>query len=976
MAFLRVVYLNHGGTCTPSADGVNFADMVTEVLFFKEEPSFQTLEEKVRSCLGRAESSCDLRLSGRYDAGRAYRSYTHMVPIRTEEEWKLYISLVQDSSVMSLVLYAETVSEELTTNYKLDLNNTPRVMEDANNDDSVVGSQPSVETMEGIFGSQQSLDVIDANNCGSQPCVEDEDEPTHQGSTQYFDLNRSIVQLHAGADVTVNVQGDYDGDVDAGDEGSDELDDAVELSGTPAVLPVIELPSAPVEDAVVSNSLDPETFGIRNQESVPYSVAHAEHSDDEGPVVYTRAEATAFLKVYGRKHTLSWFMDMSEADQAVVDGNKSWVCDPEMPVAQTVEDAKKYPRSKPLIHPGLTFKTMVDMKVWMAEYAVRHFRTHVVKKSNRKQRYILKCPKKGCDWVMRARKLRHGDGWQVRSCVVPHSCENACVNGKHRQLTSWFIAHRLCDAIAKTPTQSAATLREYIFEIFAFRVEYGKAWRAKQEALKMVFGDWEEAYGRLPELLQAMQARNPGMLQIVLKHPELIVHRDGKAVPVFGRAFWSFGPSIQAFKHCRPVMAVDGTFLTGKYRGTLLVAIASDANDHLVPLAFALVERENNDTWSWFFNLLRTRIIGPGKTVCVISDRHQGILNAVKIEIPGHPLVIHRWCIRHFAANYFSKARNRDNTDLLREITMIYEPKLFNEKYQELRAASNKAGMKFLDEHYDRRMFWSRAYDEGGVRYGQMTSNMAEIFNRVLKGIRQLPVTAIVVFTFQKCNEYWLKHSDQVAEVLSSEDTQRFPPRVAEKIGREQRKAHYQKGERYDNRPDSYKYCITEIGGTNAGGEQYGGRMFVVEADRMTCTCHYPQLYKLPCSHIITACQIRGIGFDIAVSPLYSLDSWKSTWDYRFHPYLDSPEWPIYDGPRYRPNPTLKVFKRGRRQTKRFKNDMDKMQGKRFKYNDYATESPNKNRCSVCHQTGHINGRKFGCAQRKAAAALAQTAGP
>lgn len=54
---------------------------------------------------------------------------------------------------------------------------------------------------------------------------------------------------------------------------------------------------------------------------------------------------------------------------------------------------------------------------------------------------------------------------------------------------------------------------------------------------------------------------------------------------------------MEAFRHCRPIFSIDGMFLIGKYRGTLLIAISCDANNMLVPLAFALVERENNDSW-------------------------------------------------------------------------------------------------------------------------------------------------------------------------------------------------------------------------------------------------------------------------------------------------------------------------------------------------------------------------------------------
>jgi hypothetical protein len=79
---------------------------------------------------------------------------------------------------------------------------------------------------------------------------------------------------------------------------------------------------------------------------------------------------------------------------------------------------------------------------------------------------------------------------------------------------------------------------------------------------------------------------------------------------------------VEAFRHCRLVFSIDGTFLISKYRGTLLIAISCDANNKLVPLAFALVERENNDSWGWFLRLVRIHVVGPGREVGVISDRH------------------------------------------------------------------------------------------------------------------------------------------------------------------------------------------------------------------------------------------------------------------------------------------------------------------------------------------------------------------
>jgi hypothetical protein len=70
-----------------------------------------------------------------------------------------------------------------------------------------------------------------------------------------------------------------------------------------------------------------------------------------------------------------------------------------------------------------------------------------------------------------------------------------------------------------------------------YTVKYGKAWRAQQWALKLVYGDWEEAYECLPVMLDASKAVNLGMhYEYILKSDEEVNGRQ-----MFFRAFWCFG---------------------------------------------------------------------------------------------------------------------------------------------------------------------------------------------------------------------------------------------------------------------------------------------------------------------------------------------------------------------------------------------------------------------------------------------------
>ena len=425
-----------------------------------------------------------------------------------------------------------------------------------------------------------------------------------------------------------------------------------------------------------------------------------------------------------------------------------------------------------------------------------------------------------------------------------------------------------------------------------------------------------------------------------------------------------------AFKHCRPVISVDGKFLTGQFKGTLLVAKAHDANDRLVPLAFALVTTENNDNWEWFMNLVRTKCIEAQREVCVISDRHQGILNAVEIEIPGHARVHHRWCMRHFVSNFYRACNSKELSDDLKDCCLAFTERHFARLYNRLLTLTTSAGgQEFLHRHESQVHKWARAFDEGGRRYGDMTSNMAECFNNVIKGVRALPVTAIVQYTFDKLNVYFQKYSeetdDQIAGKTITNKKYKYPPEVDKWVSHQSRKSESQTAQCFDN--DEWIYQVNEPGGTTVGGVQHGGRACKVMLKKGECSCQRPQLLHLPCSHLRTAGRIRKVKVK-EVGPVrvseYSIEATKHTWASRFHPYFDQSQWPEYHGIQVWPDLDLKVNTRGRRKTKRFRNDMDAWGagGLREWGSQHFQEPRASARCGGCNGDGH-NTR--GCSRRK-----------
>lgn len=68
----------------------------------------------------------------------------------------------------------------------------------------------------------------------------------------------------------------------------------------------------------------------------------------------------------------------------------------------------------------------------------------------------------------------------------------------------------------------------------------------------------------------------------------------------FQRCFVCPPHSQLTFQQLRWLVAADGTFLTGRFVLTLLLAVGIDANGHNVILAWAVVESENRNSWEYF----------------------------------------------------------------------------------------------------------------------------------------------------------------------------------------------------------------------------------------------------------------------------------------------------------------------------------------------------------------------------------------
>ncbi|XP_057719212.1 uncharacterized protein LOC130933607 [Arachis stenosperma] len=204
----------------------------------------------------------------------------------------------------------------------------------------------------------------------------------------------------------------------------------------------------------------------------------------------------------------------------------------------------------------------------------------------------------------------------------------------HRQLDSSLICRVILPLIQSNPSVSIPVLQGAVQASYHFKPSYRKVWMAKQKAIAQIYGDWEESYNKVPKLLQALQSYFPGTICDLSVKPFYDRHLLVRDCSMFDKVFWSFPSCVEAFQHCKPFVSVDGMHLYGRYDGVLLIAVAQDGNSNVLPIAFAIVESESTESWSFFLTNMR-RDVTPKDGMLVIFDRFQAIKATLSSDDSG-----------------------------------------------------------------------------------------------------------------------------------------------------------------------------------------------------------------------------------------------------------------------------------------------------------------------------------------------------
>ncbi|XP_057733951.1 uncharacterized protein LOC130949170 [Arachis stenosperma] len=277
----------------------------------------------------------------------------------------------------------------------------------------------------------------------------------------------------------------------------------------------------------------------------------------------------------------------------------------------------------------------------------------------------------------------------------------------HHRLDSKVIAQHIFTMVKADPTISIMVLQGGVENHFGYKASYRKVWLAKQRVVARIYGDWEESYNKLPRWLFAMQ-------------------------------MYLLGTWVQLVT--QPWLASTDTVMFHRF-----------------------LRGETKEAWSFFLSYLREHVT-PQPGVLVISDKHKPIDGALNAEgsLWKPPHAFQAFCTRHIATNFMTHFRNKDLKKVLINATYSKSHCEFAHYYGRLRG-ENVAITNWLEELP--RSQWAHYADEGR-RFGHMTTNISECINVVMKGSRNLPITALVKSSYFRLGELFARKGSEALAQL------------------------------------------------------------------------------------------------------------------------------------------------------------------------------------------------------------------
>lgn len=505
------------------------------------------------------------------------------------------------------------------------------------------------------------------------------------------------------------------------------------------------------------------------------------------------------------------------------------------------------------IQPGMRYPTFDALKIEIQNWAIaNHFSFVIPRKDQLRADYRCRARQDGCPWRVYASLSRDGDVI-VKILENKHTCIGlGPVIREVANMQTW-----LRRVIPLHLFVTRGTRTEEVID--CIRIHYNATVTPKAARLVRSFlvadrlEHQREQFQKIPAYLVMLQHFNPYV------HAHLKTISDFTGQDAFQRVFICPIESQLSYIQMRPFIAVDGTFLKARFIQTLLLAVGIDGNGQILLLAWAVVESENTESWTWFLTCLRNAIPQILSTT-LISDRDKGLLAAEKI-LGVH--VTRAICCFHLKEN-FVKRYTRALEHLFWSLANSKTHDEYASRMSKLRDINSQAAdyLTAIDAS-----LWVTAYYTGPT-FGHKTSNIVEAMNKVLKSERELSILDLLNELWHLTMKYRFDRLTLANNLLSK--NQKITDFALKKLAESQKWA-----------AKNIVRMATEYRGEVS---QANDRVYVVDLDTRRCDCGNFQENGIPCGHAFSCILSLKKSPRDYVPSVFSIETWKNTYTSNFHP--------------------------------------------------------------------------------------------
>ncbi|XP_074326636.1 uncharacterized protein LOC141664577 [Apium graveolens] len=209
---------------------------------------------------------------------------------------------------------------------------------------------------------------------------------------------------------------------------------------------------------------------------------------------------------------------------------------------------------------------------------------------------------------------------------------------------------------------------------------------------------------------------------------------------------------------------LDGCHLKGPFGGQILAAVGVDANDGMYLIAWAFVESETTESWTWFLKFLgqdlKIRTDDEAEWT-FISDRQKGLINS--LEVVGQNAE-HRFCVMHLYQNMHKDFKGITLRQLLWKSARATTEWKLNLHMNKMKEIAPKCHDWLMAKSKTQ---WTRSTFRTLVHSDIFVNNHCEVFNNNIRKYRDLSIITL----FRELHKSVMKRIRVRRDKLAAKDT-------------------------------------------------------------------------------------------------------------------------------------------------------------------------------------------------------------